>query len=1831
MVTGSSQPTPSGEGERRAMRGYSAQYHMAASLILRALKDGSLQEVWVADPEAGKVDDLQIGTASEIRAYQFKRKSGEATLSYGELRAEIRGIATGWQQIAQRDSGSRRVLAHLVANVEAASSGPISTLDSIPPDPAHFAAFLETVVDVAPVERIRSSEDVAIGFRSTWDELEERSSLGTDGFAGFMQHFAVELDASVPDGEPLDPRVDPDLRSVYDRLVRWLITTVASEPDIVHISREDLLRKLGWELAFRTLVRHELQVDRSRYSANEPARRDLLGALAAYSTGYVAVLGAPGSGKSYLLSEVFETLDDVAARYYVYLPGEREVAGQRVSPDTLLHDLAVQLEQAGAVVTEGPVPRDLAALRTTLMAQLEWLSNQGRSASILIDGLDYADTLGTNGSRALFEEMPTALPEGIRVVLGSQHLDGIPPQIATQLAEQGRTIEMPPIPSNAASQIIDLARLDLTVASRDLLVQRAAGNPMVLAALLGGLAEIEATERDAWLEEQPNFTGAVADFYEHYWRQVGDDVNLRNLLGKIARWRTAIDPLWLTEGDTAAVQRLGPVGHLFRREDSHRWFFFHESFRIFLTDRTVMAPGDPRSVPDASLDNQYHEDLAARCSRAESTDRRRFEELYHRHRAGDVAGVITLATPAWFRGQSLSYRSPRSVHADIAMAVEAATVAQDAVALVRVVIAAAELGTRESHLEWAEAISPLLIDTGMLAEARDALLNDRQLLVRKDVALDCCATLLRHGYVADAQRLFELAEPRELFGDASYRTTRPNLSPRALDAWGRVALVYRTPKEIVDSVERTTAESFDLHGNTDNLPWARARLLARIAGRFIFEDRGQEAQEVIDGLQRQGGSAAQTWKWLLDVEVATQAGDKDALITLATKLGTDQGPSFGANRVATGLLDVNAIDEARQVLEVIDDPSMSEPEHRIDEGLSPFLDLVDIARAKAAAGIDQDPDELIALRDNGYRRWDRGCRTIMSVGRFMGKMDAKSDEASVEALDKHLAAIEHLGASGSYRDYGTAALADARAPLLAEIVDCVMSASSEHRDRVRQFIVARYERWRPVGWATELPSLLPVSVDAGLVSHDWAAEMLTAGYDRAVEGSDATAHINTCVRYARAWIEIGDNTLARTMIDHAVRASLAVGFRKDVQLSHWVELAAPRLAEDASGELAGFVAGGLVGLRESTEGDAGRWAAPDLIESVNAHPAVVASLVEYLDVHDVLSREQCFAAAIGSLSLDGVDDLVLWSSVRALVHFAGSAYPHVLRQVAAHTDEQLAQHLSMCVQWVAVYAPPTTRLAWRSALVDVAAAHELTASAIGLAQVDLEPNAHAPAERGGASDASFRAVPSIAETLALGSNDSAVEASLRRHAPEMSAEQVDASIEQFGGPGRYVAGRLVPLARRLRELGARSDAARVAEMGIDRGDALAWTRWYGPDKVALGGVLQHTSAREHVRQVVFSAIGRDSADSEHLIGSMGGVLPRLLAILGASNQQVRDAALESETYLRLLLARAARDQPSFRLATNVETASDALKFMLVGLLLAPEPVEAEAALWACRDLCQGDPEFVSFLLGRVDEFMEVDDVLRVLSAADHAPTEAQRKLLLRNASDWERDLVTSWCDIAAGHDPDPTCEFVEDAEQLHRSASLRGEAARRTRSVALIAGGDEKSWRSADAFEESVPDPHDVLLDTHPDGMHVIAESTRLVRLEWERPTEVRESWLEAEVNLVERVADWRSNGEPVLAISTDVIDLLQLRPGKNDHDLQFADGDPAAIRVWWRDGSLLRKPPSFDDEVGEGMILLGSTRMLIELAERFPELARRRDVRRVRGGLTCGRRETRDPVRIDE
>ena len=120
--------TPPGEGERRAIGGFYPQYRYSARIIYKHLREGTLEWIRVADPDAGRVDDCVICSANRVDGYQVKswRRKGNFTFSslvsqQNDAPPLINQLFEGWKTLSQLHPGCS-VHVHLITNAHPSAS-----------------------------------------------------------------------------------------------------------------------------------------------------------------------------------------------------------------------------------------------------------------------------------------------------------------------------------------------------------------------------------------------------------------------------------------------------------------------------------------------------------------------------------------------------------------------------------------------------------------------------------------------------------------------------------------------------------------------------------------------------------------------------------------------------------------------------------------------------------------------------------------------------------------------------------------------------------------------------------------------------------------------------------------------------------------------------------------------------------------------------------------------------------------------------------------------------------------------------------------------------------------------------------------------------------------------------------------------------------------------------------------------------------------------------------------------------------------------------------------------------------------------------------------------------------------------------------------------------------------------------------------------------------------------------------------------------------------------------------------------------------------------------
>jgi hypothetical protein len=1330
-------------GERRATSGYRGQYRVAADLIYRSLREGTLTWIGLADLEAGRVDDLQIGSQGRVDAYQVKWSQFVGSVSFNDLVATpskagaanstvsapkpclIAQLADGWSRLRSKHPG-QRVVVHLITN-DVPSKNANPPAGNPRPSPPHFAAFLAQAWNPARTRPSLEPFCIPAVWKPAWKRLEEASGLESDQFALFS--FDLELDLgfvlSSSDSSVWEHR--PVQQEDRLRIEKFLFDTIGDAENITTLSREELIFRLGWGDRFRPRSRHDFPSPAFSYLPILPTQKALDERLDALRGGYLAVLGPPGSGKSTLLTETLRSRPERIIRYYAYVPDAIEP--DRGESSNFLHDIVIAIERAGFHFGDSIPGRERLDLTQRLHGQLQLLhcdfAKNGRKTVILVDGLDHIDR-EQHPERSLLHDLPVpnSVPEGVIFLLGSQtvQLPDLPTAVSLALRESARCIQMQPLPSESALLILDRASLpvELSPTQRERLLDLAEGHPLSLEYLMNRLITARSPQAvEEILADEVGFGGDIRNQYHAFWqRRVKDCPAFVRLLGLLGCLRGAIDLEWIESwADEAAVTLLRERAAHYFREEPGRWYFYHNSFRQFLLERvTERSAGQS----DTQRIRPIHAELASRCAGATKAEIR-WEELFHRIQAGEYDSALRLASQQQFRGQFLELRPGSLIRADIERVLRVATERRDIVALGRLLLAFVECDDRSMYLADVPLASMLLEVEEIDRAIRYARMGNR-LLVGAAQALQMARLLAERGFHEEGKRLFGLAEPLDVLfsgNEINYEDGRGHRE--ILREWADTAPLFRPIGEVIATLGQLRFKSHYLREESSE-SWnlrVRSQIVFDTGLRLLKQKRWDDISHCLDALSSPDEEHRRANRWLrvrtmealISADETVRArGILDEL--LSESAGALDSLDSGFKLLLAENLLFLARDEerARTISEILDVPMVGTMPEEPDRGWEILRSTFRIARLRFYLGDTRSIDEIVPLPDDlRLRPIAFVMRDIVRIARIAARGKLGSMISRPELKSEFSAALRrfNIDRSTSRVRHDWFSLL----PLRERIYTLLVQTAGMLGTQALEMLLGMFEHeWfgpdTAKHWYVGLKrSIILALVRAG-ASRSWAIAQL-GGIERdMLEGLDVNDRVRACQEQIEAYLALGETRQARHLLDQTVRTAIGVGARKDYQLDSWLDWLDRALdlePEKAEERLAWF-ARAAVSLCDTTERGY-RSASLRLVEIVarrNLNAAV--RLVLWFHKHRVLTHEDALAAVL-SEALRGPTppiDLVLAMTGFILIPYSASAKAGLVRQLLSSLrsrsrPDAIAGARTM-VENACRFAPRSARNRWFEAI-----------------------------------------------------------------------------------------------------------------------------------------------------------------------------------------------------------------------------------------------------------------------------------------------------------------------------------------------------------------------------------------------------------------------------------------------------------------------------------------------------------------------------------------------------
>jgi hypothetical protein len=351
-------------------------------------------------------------------------------------------------------------------------------------------------------------------------------------------------------------------------------------------------------------------IDKAVLQERLPQRRRLGQAIR--QGGVHLVLAGPGSGKSWVLTQVAEDLRKeglIVARHYCFLEPGDELMEQRVTTNVFFGNLLGELDDAFESCGLTP-PQRFAAGLEALDDYLKAAADTGHRVVIIVDGLDHIARVRraspglSDNETDIVERLATLdLPDNVALVVGSQRGEHLQP--LREGFVDGRVEHA--IDPWARAEIIELARShgvhDALDAAHvldeerretifDRLFQRSEGNPLygryLSRGLVNGLSSGIILDPLDWLTATPTILGDIAVYYRHLYESFSNDAKaIADIVGVLefsvneAELREIVGSA-LSDWVPEALRALTPVLSVATGQGGLR--IFHESFRRFMLE-----------------------------------------------------------------------------------------------------------------------------------------------------------------------------------------------------------------------------------------------------------------------------------------------------------------------------------------------------------------------------------------------------------------------------------------------------------------------------------------------------------------------------------------------------------------------------------------------------------------------------------------------------------------------------------------------------------------------------------------------------------------------------------------------------------------------------------------------------------------------------------------------------------------------------------------------------------------------------------------------------------------------------------------------------------------------------------------------------------------------------------------------------------------------------------------------------------------------------------------------------------------------------------------------
>ncbi|MDO5614945.1 MAG: NACHT domain-containing protein [Cruoricaptor ignavus] len=1207
-----SEETVSASGERAAIGGYLPQFDEFAWFVYLNLINNNLEWIRVADPKAEKLDDIQYSTHSELHAYQVKWTIADANISFANFTELIPLISSSWKSL-KTNNPSKRIIPHLITNK------PVSSHDSLKDGDAKIGSFKNFIDEVWT--KLKSNHTIDSKWNPIIAEFKKATKLNSNEFNEFVRVFDFQPNYKQKKFSIRNTRYskeDEDLQQIS----RFIIEKIASAERGIQFNRQEIIKELGWGKRFKTFFNHELIVDRQRYQPIQSTIDLLNSKLVEHKGGYLFLLGSPGSGKSTLLNQWSKGLKTRIVRYYAFdfvNPSSHLNFYERGNATHLFFDLVFQLKEVGIYKRDILPYRDLLFLKDVFNEQLksvgEDFATSGQQTIIIIDGLDHVPREYKSPTNSFLRELPlpSTLPEGVFIILGSQSydLEDIQQEIKTEFQKDDRTVPIDSLKKEEVYKYINNLNVSIQLSDTQklLVFEKSQGHPLYLSYLIEKI--IESDSVDDTINSFETIGGSIETYYKKIWKPIQKEESLIHFLGLIARVNGSINIQFVQEWgiDRSVLKSFKENAKVLFNETENTLSFFHNSFKQFLLYHTSL--NYLTNVFDQEENLKYHSQLAEYYLR--SKVEKPWKQNHHLFQAQQYDKFVSEVTPDNFTAQLLDFRPVEEIKQDAKLGIEVARQTKDINTLVRYLFSLAEIERRQFNIDPASFTEEYLI-IGKPDIARNYLRTGNILHCSNAYAFKASRLFMKFGYNSESATLFNLAYP-EIIADSGITIADSHRYEEirdSLEEWVYTAPYFETTEIILSKIEKIEF-SENTHSNRFEEKEAdlHLRLIANLGYSLIDQSKWDDLKTVLGKIGTSEPKERNTLFQLIQyaIEQCLELNDNsranEYLSILISQFTKEKTKPIGKIYIADLVFKVTQnIDETLSWIGGIEQP-LSIDKYRMDYdgSLEPFIPLIKLNKllnscGKGIAITSAIPSAIKGSDEEVLVEFERMLCLITQI-----LTDGILQNTTSGDLTKRVYPIIRFYYKDiSHRNSYWYKLKQAKGQYFNFLIFAVSQNGKENIEALGVYLFKEFAD-NPKYWSTSDQRKIIESLLNNGFNSEKAKKQLSSLETSMLDDRDIDSRVTECVSHSKVWLILGEIEIGEKWLKQSIQESIGVGYRKDYQFSTWIEWLRKINLKDptkATEKIKWFLSH-LNHIKETTEGRAYWNASEELLDATYEH------------------------------------------------------------------------------------------------------------------------------------------------------------------------------------------------------------------------------------------------------------------------------------------------------------------------------------------------------------------------------------------------------------------------------------------------------------------------------------------------------------------------------------------------------------------------------------------------------------------------------------------------------